>query len=145
MLENAPATGEILVVDDEPEIRAVLKRLFTKVGHRVAQASSSEEADHWLRSQRFDVMILDCELPGMSGPEFLRWALKQDPELAVIMLTGLNLSDVAVECIEAGARTYLVKPPHPEFLRLAVRDALAVRQVLVERNRLMAVAPSDPS
>jgi len=74
----------------------------------------------------------------MKGVEFLSWALSRDPEMAVIMLTGLDLPEVAIECIDQGARTYLVKPVEADFLRLALRDALAMRSVLVERNDLVS-------
>ena len=87
--------------------------------------------------------ILDIELPRMSGTEFLAWALKRDPELAVIMLTGIDLPEVAIECMNAGARTYLVKPVEKEFLELALRDALALRRVLVERNDLAVPGSQD--
>ena len=70
------------------------------------------------------------------GVEFLGWALTRDPEMAIIMLTGLDIPEVAIECIDDGARNYLVKPVETEFLRLALRDALAMRKVLVERNQL---------
>ena len=60
--------------------------------------------------------------------------IARDPEMAVIMMTGLDMPEVAIECIDQGARTYLVKPVEVEFLRLALRDALAMRRVLVERN-----------
>lgn len=135
-LANAPQRARVLVVDDEEEIRRSLQRLVTRFGYTAKSAGSSEEADRWLSSERFDVMLLDIELPRMKGVEFLSWALKRDPEMAVIMLTGLDLPEVAIECIDNGARTYLVKPVEVEFLRLALRDALAMRSVLVERNDL---------
>lgn len=130
------ARGRVLIVDDDREIRQALFKLVTRFGHSAKQASSAEEADLWLNSERFDVCLLDIELPRMSGAEFLSWALNRDPEMAVIMLTGLDLPDLAIECIDRGARTYLVKPVEAEFLRLAVRDALAMRKLLVERNEL---------
>lgn len=99
-------------------------------------AGSAEEADQWLISERFDLLMLDIELPRMKGVEFLGWALTRDPEMAVIMLTGLDIPEVAIECMDHGARTYLVKPVETEFLRLALKDALAMRKVLVERNEL---------
>ena len=80
--------------------------------------------------------MLDIELPRMKGVEFLSWAVSRDPEMAVIMMTGLDMPEVAIECIDHGARTYLVKPVAVEFLRLALRDALAMRRVLVDRNDL---------
>jgi DNA-binding NtrC family response regulator len=124
----------VLVVDDEAHIRESLKRLVTHFGHTVKTAASAEEADHWLSSQRFDLILLDIELPRMKGVEFLSWALEKDPEQAVIMLTGLDDPDLAIECLDKGARTYLVKPIEAEFLRLALRDALAMRKILMERN-----------
>ena len=124
----------MLVVDDEAPIRNSLQRLITGLGHNVRTAASAEEADQWLNSQRFDLVMLDIELPRMKGPEFLRWALRRDPELAVIMLTGVDDPAVAIECLDQGARTYLVKPVEVEFLRLALRDALAMRRLLIERN-----------
>lgn len=137
VLANAPSKASVLVVDDEVEIRRSLEKLVTRFGHSVKTAASAEEADAWLDSQRFDLALLDIQLPRMKGVEFLSWALERDPEMAVIMLTGLDSPELALECIDAGARTYLVKPVEAEFLRLAVRDALAVRRVLIERNDAM--------
>ncbi len=135
-LASTPASGTVLIVDDEAEIRRSLQRLVTRLGYSVHAASSAEGADAWLTQQRFAVCILDIQLPRMNGVEFLSWALSRDPEMAVIILTGLDLSELAIECIEGGARTYLVKPVEADFLRLALRDALAVRRVLVDRNDL---------
>ena len=123
------------MVEDEVVVRDGLVRLLTEFGHDVSVASSAEEADHFLTSRAFDLMLVDIDLPRMNGIELLVWALKRDPELAVIMLTGLDRPDLALKCFEAGARTYLVKPIASEFLRPAVRDALAVRELLVERNK----------
>lgn len=126
--------GSILMVEDEVVVRQGLVRLLTEFGHNVSVASSAEEADHFLTSSKFDLMLIDIDLPRMNGMELLAWALKRDPELAVIMLTGLDQPDLALKSFEAGARTYLVKPIASEFLRPAVRDALVLRELLVERN-----------
>ena len=123
-------------MDDEAEVRRGLQRLVTRFGYTAKAAASAEEADQWLSMERFDVCLLDIELPRMKGIEFLGWALRRDPEMAVIMLTGLDLPEVAIECIDHGARSYLVKPVEADFLRLALRAALAVRNLLVERNDL---------
>lgn len=135
-LTGAGGRAKVLVVDDEPEVRQSLQKLVTRFGYTVKLAGSAEEADLWLGSERFDVCLLDIELPRMSGTEFLGWALTRDPEMAVIMLTGLDVPDLAIECIDQGARTYLVKPIEADFLRLALRDAVAMRKLLVERNDL---------
>lgn len=133
---RAPRAGKLLLVEDSPETQRALQRAVAHLGHSVRAVSSAEEADQWLSLERFDVCLLDIELPRMSGVEFLDWALARDPEMAVIMLTGVDVPEVATTCMEHGARTYLVKPIDQEFLRLAIRDALAVRSVLVERNDL---------
>ncbi len=137
-LVSTPASGTVLIVDDDAEVRKSLQRLVTRLGYSVTTAASAEEADNWLTQQRFMVCILDIELPRMSGIEFLDWALRRDPEMAVLMLTGMDVPEIAIECIDGGARTYLVKPVEADFLRLALRDALAFRRILVERNDLVS-------
>lgn len=142
VLENAPPSGEVLVVEDEAAVRESLKKLLVRYGHSVRTASSAEEADAWFSDPEvsFDVILLDIELPRMKGVEFLQWVMDRRPEVAVIMTTGLDDPEVAIRCIEEGARTYLVKPVDPEFLRLAIRDALALRQLLKERNEAKSSA-----
>lgn len=136
LAQSAPLAARVLVVDDEPAVRKSLERMVSSLGYEVRAAASSEEADHWLGAERFDVMLLDVELPRMKGVEFLSWALERDSQLAVLMLTGLDDPELAIECIERGARTYLVKPVELDFLRLAIRDALMVRHLLVHHNPL---------
>ena len=143
LVEEAPASGRVLVVDDDPEIRKAVSRLLVRSGHRAQAAGSAEEADQWLGRERFDVCLLDIELPRMSGLEFLGWSLKRDPEMAVIMLTGLDAPEVALECLDHGARTFLVKPVEAPFLIRAVRDAMALRRLLVEHND--RVGRTDPA
>lgn len=130
--------ARVLVVDDEEPVRRALQRLIGQFGYEVKTAASAEEADSWLGATRFDVMLLDIRLPRMKGVEFLKWALERDPELAVIMLTGVDDPRTAIECMEHGARTYLVKPVDAPFLQIALRDAIGVRRVLLERNDLAA-------
>jgi DNA-binding NtrC family response regulator len=135
-IARAPeAAAWVLVVDDEAPLRSGLERLLVRFGYQVKTAASAEEADAWLGSQKFDALLLDIELPRMKGIEFLRWTLEREPEMAVIMLTGLDDPKLAMECLREGARTYLVKPIEAEFLRVALRDAIAMRRLLEERNR----------
>ena len=143
LVEGAPAAGRVLVVDDDAEIRKAVSRLLVRSGYRCQSAASAEEADQWLAWERCDVCLLDIELPRMSGLEFLGWALKRDPEMAVIMLTGLDAPYVALECLDHGARTFLVKPVEAPFLIRAVRDAMALRGLLVEHND--RVGRTDPT
>lgn len=129
-----PAKARVLVVDDDARIRKALLRALVDMGHTVRVAASAEEADQWLTTERFQVALLDIDLPRMSGVEFLSWALKRDAEMAVIMVTGHDEVELALQCMSAGARTYLVKPVVMDFLRTAVNDALALRHLLTSYN-----------
>ncbi len=133
--DGVSSSARILIVDDDPEIRDTLQRLVTSAGWTAQTAAGAEAADMFLSSGSFDVCLLDMELPGMSGPEFLPWALTRDPMLAVIMVTGLNDTKLALETMGCGARTYLVKPVSAPFLIHAIKDALALRNVMIERNQ----------
>lgn len=135
-LARVQPRGRILVVEDEDAAREALVRLLEGQGYDVRGAASAEHADHWLSATGFDLALLDIGLPGRDGVDFLRWALRRDPRLAVIMTTGVDRVEVALECLKGGARAYLVKPIDPLFLVEAVRDALAVR-------RLLLAAPDD--
>lgn len=135
-LAKAPAHARVLIVDDDPAIRLSVGRLVSQFGYEVRTAASAEEADQWLSLARFEACLLDIQLPRMKGLEFLSWALSRDPEMAVVMLTGMDLPEIAIQCIDHGARTYLTKPVEAAFLRLALRDALAMRRLLTERNDL---------
>ncbi len=142
VLARTSDRGRVLIVEDDPDIRRSVGRLVSRFGHTIRAAASAEAADQYLSTERFDVCLLDIELPRMKGLEFLEWALKRNAEMAVIMLTGLDIREVAIRCIENGARTYLVKPVDADFLRLALKDALAVRSLLVERNDLVVQSAS---
>ncbi|MBI4520685.1 MAG: response regulator [Gemmatimonadetes bacterium] len=128
------SAASVLIVDDDDAVRRPLERLIKQFRYEVKSAGSAEEAYYWLDSTRFEAMLLDIQLPRMSGVEMLKWALGKDPELSVIMLTGLDDPRIAIECMQQGARTYLIKPVESEFLRLALQDAIALRQILIERN-----------
>ena len=134
LIRNAPTKAEVLVVEDNPNLRKLTTSAVQGMGFSVRAASSAEEADHWMSSMTFDLVLLDVELPRMNGVEFLDWALAKQPDLAVIMLTGLNDPALALRCLDHGARTYLVKPFDLDFLERCVRDALITRNLLMERN-----------
>ncbi len=136
LVENPPTEAEILVVEDDPSLRELTASAIQDMGFSVRSAASAEAADQWMSSGELDVVLLDIDLPRINGVEFLEWALARQPELSVIMLTGLDDPELALRCLDHGARTYLVKPFDIDFLERAIRDALITRNLLVERNRL---------
>jgi len=110
------STGKILVVDDEPQIRRVMRSALTKQGYIVADARSGEEALEKLRDERYDLIILDRNMPGMGGLEACR-SIRATSDVGIIMLTVRKAEPDKIEALDAGADDYVTKPfSMPELL-----------------------------
>jgi two-component system, OmpR family, KDP operon response regulator KdpE len=103
------APAKILVVDDEPQIRRVLRTSLSAQGYEVSDARSGEEALLKIREDRFDVLLLDVNMPGMGGLEACR-QIRAVSEAAIIMLTVRNAEEDKVAGLDAGADDYVTKP-----------------------------------
>ena len=109
-------TGKILVVDGEPQIRRVLKSALTAEGYLVADAKSAEECFTKLREERFDLVLLDVNMPGTSGLETCQ-EIRGRSDIAVIMLTVRNSEADKIAALDAGADDFVTKPfSTPELL-----------------------------
>ena len=109
-------TARILVVDDEPQIRRIMRTTLTGAGYEVDEAKAGEEALEKLRSFRPDLVLLDINMPGMGGVAACR-AMRADSGVAIIMLTVRNTENSKVEALDAGADDYVTKPfSTPELL-----------------------------
>ncbi|MGH9343171.1 MAG: response regulator transcription factor, partial [Terriglobia bacterium] len=120
------SAGRILVVDDEPQIRRVLRTALTANGYEVSDARSGEEAVETLRNAPFDLVLLDMNLPGLDGVGACR-ALREsrsDSELAIIMLTVRGAEKDKVKALDAGADDYVTKPFSTPELLARIRAAL---------------------
>jgi DNA-binding NtrC family response regulator len=100
----------VAVVDDDPEVRALLGRVLTKGGFTIAEASSGAEAMSLLGRQEFDVALVDIKLPDASGLDILRWAREAEADTEFIVLTGNADVETAVEAMRLGAYDFLGKP-----------------------------------
>jgi two-component system KDP operon response regulator KdpE len=110
------STGKILVVDDEPQIRRVMRSALTKQGYLVADARSGEEALEKLRDERYDLIILDRNMPGMGGLAACR-SIRSTSDVGIIMLTVRRAESDKIEALDAGADDYVTKPfSMPELL-----------------------------
>ena len=119
-------THRILVVDDEPDITALVAYHLAKKGYRVSTANSGPEALKAASKERPDLVVLDLMLPGQSGFEVLD-QLRQNPEITdvgVILLTARKEEEDRVKGLELGADDYLVKPFSPDELVLRVAAVL---------------------
>lgn len=116
-----PAT--ILIVDDEPQIRRVMRTTLSSHGYTVTEARSGEEALEKIRSQPPDLILLDINMPGMGGLETCR-EIRNGSDVPVIMLTVRNTERDKVRALDAGADDYVVKPFGMEELLARIRAAL---------------------
>ena len=117
------ASAHILVVDDEPQIRRVLRSTLTFRGYTISEAVSGEEALDQLRKLKPDLILLDANLPGMSGVETCR-EMRRSSEAPIIMLTVRNAERDKVLALDAGADDYVTKPFSIEELLARIRAAL---------------------
>ena len=108
----------VLIVDDEPMIRQLLTDVLGDEGYAVETVSSGEDAVLKLRDPRFDYVITDLMMPGMSGLQVLETVKQLDPETEVVVMTGYASLNTAVECMKLGAADYLNKPINIDEIRI---------------------------
>ncbi len=113
----------VLVVDDEPQIRRVMRATLTGLGYYVADARSGEEAIEKLGAERFDLVLLDMNMPGMGGLAACR-EIRARWDVAVIVLTVRNTEQDKVHALDAGADDYITKPFSMPELLARIRAAL---------------------
>jgi two-component system, OmpR family, KDP operon response regulator KdpE len=117
------SAATILIVDDEPQIRRVMRTTLTSHGYSVIEAKSGDEALDTLRSERADLIILDVNMPGTSGVETCR-EIRRTSDTPIIMLTVRNTEKDKVQALDAGADDYVVKPFGADELMARIRAAL---------------------
>ncbi len=124
-------SGHVLVVDDNRVNRIKLARLLERQGHRVTVAEDGSQALKKLRSQEFDILLLDIVMPEMDGYEVLA-RIRADPALAaipVIVISSIDEMQSVVKCIEMGAEDYLPKPFDSVLLRARIQASLEKKRL----------------
>lgn len=124
-----PGKKQILVADDEPNLRRVLGAQLTRDGHEVHLAEDGLAALKCLTDNHIDLVITDLKMPGLDGMGLLRKALEMDASLPVVMITAHGTVDNAVEALKTGAFDYVTKPFDQEELRTIVKKALTTRDL----------------
>jgi len=130
--------GRVLVVDDEPQIRRVLRSLLTARGYEVHDARTGEDALESIRDSRFDLVLLDVNMPGMSGLAACR-EIRAGSEVAIIMLTVSESEEDKVAALDAGADDYVTKPFGTPELLARIRAALRRLPTSPERDQPVQV------
>ena len=131
-----PAVRRVLVVDDEDSIRNAIGKFLRARGYDVEVAESGTAALELLQRERFDALLCDVRMPGMSGTEVVPRAMELRPELAVLMLTAVNDAPTATEVLAHGAMDYLMKPVELDDLAKAVERALRKRDLEIQQRNV---------
>lgn len=121
-----PSHGKVLIVDDESSIRRALRNTLHGMGFEVDDAATGEAALELVRAAKYDVVLLDINMPGMGGVRACRELRKSMPRLGILMLTVRDSEDDKVTALDAGADDYVTKPF--QMRELAARIRAAVRR-----------------
>jgi two-component system response regulator ResD len=115
----------ILIVDDEKEMRQLLKVCIKPLGYELSEASNGKEALDRIKHQQFDLVVLDIMMPEISGYEVLKEIREEMEEMVpIILLTALGETDKIVEGLHIGADDYIVKPFEPRELIARIKSIL---------------------
>jgi len=129
-------SARILVADDDPQIRRVLRTALVAQGYEVVAARNGEEALERMRDEKLDLIILDMNMPGMGGLETCR-LIRSTSDVAVIMLTVRDAESDKVEALDAGADDYITKPFSSPELLARIRAALRRTPQLSSENQVV--------
>ncbi len=127
--QTGSSARQVLVVDDEANLRKVLVAQLSRDGYEVHAVEDGEAAKEFLGEHHIDLVITDLRMPRCDGMELLRWALADDPERPVVMITAHGTVDTAVEALKLGAFDYITKPFDKDELRQIVGKALKTRDL----------------
>ena len=117
-------SGNILVTDDDPNLRRVLRRTLDALGFKVVESSNGEQALQEIQARRFDVVLLDVNMPGIGGIETCRQIRRMAPRLQILMLTVRDREADKIEALDGGADDYITKPFSIQELAARLRSAV---------------------
>lgn len=126
----------ILIGDDDESFRSALARYLATQGFDVSIAASGPGVLDRLRHTQVAMVLLDVAMPGMSGADVVPKALEIDPDLAIIMLSGVNDATIAASCMQHGAMDYLTKPIDLSELTRAIEGGLRRRDTVLQSREL---------
>jgi DNA-binding response OmpR family regulator len=132
----ADEPSKILVVDDSPQISKALSDLLTASGYAVRTAPSAERALQILESAKFDLIITDLKMTGMTGIELAKQVLQKSPGLPVIILTGFGDMDSVISALRLGVADYLKKP-------FSIDEVMSVVEREIAKSKGRAAAPVE--
>jgi response regulator RpfG family c-di-GMP phosphodiesterase len=135
MLLTEPATIPVTVVDDEPLAQDVLVRAARSWAYDCQAAGSAEQALHLLESRLTPIVVTDLRMPGRGGIWLVREIRRRWPQVAIIVVTAGHDSDAAIECLNAGAQHYFLKPIKLDEFRHALEVTARTWMLQQENER----------
>ena len=126
----AAVAPKVLVVDDERTVCNSCKKILTREGYNVDVALSGEEALSKVKGNEFDVLITDWKMPQLDGIEVAKRIKKENPNIAVVMITGYPSVETSIQALRSGISDYVPKPFTPTELSDAMIRALAKGQAV---------------
>jgi len=132
--KDTPGKGRVLVVDDEENIRKLVRMSLTKAGYDVEEAENGEEAEKIIRAKdnplMLDVILCDIRMPKVNGIEAIAFFQKQFPSVPIVVITGFPDTEMAVNLLKQGVMDYVAKPIDSDKLLDVVSKAMAKRTSL---------------
>ena len=133
IIDNAAGTrGRILIIDDEAEIREILKMHLESAGYKVIEANDGEEGIKKMREGanllQVGLIITDIRMPKVNGVEMIDFLKANAPSKAILVLTGYPDTDLAISLLNKGVKEYLVKPVEKKVLLEKVKKVLGSAQ-----------------
>ena len=132
---------DILIVDDDPGHRAMLKALLKDWGYRVQEADDGTSAVDAVHTQPFDLILMDVRMSSMSGIEALEEIKNYNPAIPILIMTAYSSVPTAVKALKSGAYDYLTKPLDTDELQLTLQRALDHTRLQSEVARLKSQLP----
>jgi len=127
---------DILIVEDEPYQREMLRDFLLKEGHRIAEAQDGEKALLLLGESSFDLVLLDFKMPGMNGLAVLEEIRRINPEIDSVIITAFGTIETAVAAMKAGARDYITKPIDFDELSILI-SRIGDHRRLIRENQIL--------
>lgn len=133
MFSGQSMRGGVLVIDDEPDVRKVVRLTLEKAGYYVVEAEDGGQAIQVLNEGEhpmvLDVIMSDIRMPRINGLEAMTYFQREYPSIPLIVLTGFPDLEMAMQLMKRGVTDYLVKPVEPEKLIMAIVHAINQRRM----------------
>ena len=133
LMDNCSSThGKILIIEDDLEIRDILKLQLEQAGHQVIEAGNGEEGIEMMKKGsnllQVGLIITDIRMPKINGVEAIDYIQKNAPSIPIMVVTGYPDTDLAVNLLQKGVKDYLVKPVEKDTLLKKVTAILSSKQ-----------------